>query len=294
MAILPIWLSDDLSRAKAYPYLWYWIGKERHLNYAAYCFVIGFVFLVVAQIADKKLMATEMKGLVSDREFLEAYCKTVESSILTVRAADGMSPAELIRARRLILQGICLVVHQYHDKSPHLNINACYMVAYPTTSAPAGIESRLKFKEDDRLLSSYAHVLDLTLWAEDRNELPKELALPVEDPSDPNKRLRLLPGAPAAYALDQVCAIADTRDLKQYFENGGRFVDREIARQQTDFFEKQGFRSFASFPLNHDGVIRGVLNVQSARPFILGRESEHENMVTELLRPLRTAMAILI
>jgi hypothetical protein len=294
MAFSPVWWSDDVVRAKAYPYLWYWVGKDRHLNYAATFFILGFAILVIAQIFEKKRMATEMKGVVTDREFINQHSQVVDAAIKAVAAMDGMSAEELTRARKQILRGICLVVQQYYDKSPRLEINACYMLAYPAANVPNGIDARLKFTVRDRELRTYQYVLDLILWAVDQIDLPQQLALPVEDASDPEKKFSLLPGAPAAFALNKVCEVADTHSLDEYFENEGRYVDRLVIRQLVDFLKVQGYRSFASFPLGYKDCKKGVLNVQSARPFIFGRESQHEMMVTQLLQPLRTALAILI
>lgn len=260
--------------------------------------LLGFVLSVLMQVIDKKLIASEvakeLKGVVSDREFLEAYSAAVSSTIETIHASSGMNSQELERARKQVLRGIRAIVDYYYDKSDDFRINACYMLAYPTTRMPPGVEKRLQFKQKTRPIANYAYVLDLVMWAEDRSDLPKELAIPVEDPSDDETRLGLLPGAPQAFAMGEIVVVQDTHNLGNYFRDQGRYVDPKVKEDQLQFFTRYNFRSFACFPLEHEGSKKGVLTIQSNEPHIFGKNNQHQKLVSDLLKPMRDSLTILI
>jgi hypothetical protein len=293
---LPLWSPESLALAKHYPFLWFYQGQDRHFNLPALLALVGGAMVVISQLADKNLMALEFKGVVTDREFVEAYSEVLESCILLTKTAVGMDEGQLIYARGRILHGIRLVVHHYYDKSEDLDINACYMIAYPAAAAPSGVEKWLKFRDKLRTLDSYGHFLELALWAEDHGDLPRpgEFVLPVEKEGEPNMHLKLLPGAPAAFAMNRVCVIRDTRNLKKYFDEEGKYVNREIVKEELDFFDSQKFRSFASLPLENGGQKKGVVNLQSGRTCIFGKNDCDQNVVTNLLKPLMTALHGLI
>jgi hypothetical protein len=295
LVLIPAGWPENIGRAKAYPFLFFFRDDNGlHANLPMLGILLGAMFLIAGQIA---LMSSEMsrglKGIVSDREFLEAYSATVTASLETVYVAHALSPEQLEYAQSKILKGIALIVHHYYDKADSLEINACYMLAYPTADLPPGIGT-IRFKEKTRPIGSYAYVLDLVLWGDPHDDLPQELAIPVENVGDPDLRLKLLPGAPATFALERTMVVQDTTDLKGYFQTEGRNVDRIVQEEQLDFFEKQGFRSFASFLLENQGKKIGVLNVQSNRARIFGRKNRHQKLVTELLEPLIKALSLLI
>lgn len=292
--MLPIWWPEYLARAKTYPYLWFLDNGVRHFNYPAFLALFCAVSLFVSQAADKTLMTREFKGFVSDREFIEAYAGAVESCIKTMHAASGMNEDQLKHARKQILHAIRLVVHHYYDKAEKLDINACYMAAYPIADVPDGIEGRLKFRDKKRLLATYGYVLDLVMWADDHGDLPCDFAIPVEDEKSSNFSLRLLPGAPSAFVKNIVCVVEDTRKISSYFETEGRYVDREVVAEELEFFKTQRFRSFASLPLQDEGEKKGVLNLQSGKVNIFGRKNRDQAVVTKLLHPLQTALYELI
>ncbi len=300
VVLVPLVWSDSFLKIKSssFPYVWYWEGNQRNPNFPAIFLILGLILSVVMQITDKKLIALEVaknvKGVVTEREFLEAYSATVSSTIESVRASSGMNPEQLEHARKKVLKGIRAIVDYYYDKSEDLKINACYMLAYPTTFMPIGIEERLDFREKQRLITTYAHVLDLVMWAEDHIDLPKKLAIPVENPDEDELRFKLLPGAPRAFAMGETIVVPDTRDLDEYFKNQGKYVDAKVRERQLQFFKDHNFRSFVSFVLEHDAIKKGVLNVQSNEPFIFGKDNEHQKLVTELLRPMKDSLAILL
>ena len=294
LLILPLWWPDDLARAKVSPFLWYTANNLKHINYPAIFALFCALLLVGSQATDKFLMTREFKGLVSDRQFVEAYADVIENCLKTMHAAGEMDEAQLVHARRQILHGIRLVVHHYYNKAEKLEINACYMVAYPVTKLPAGVEAKIKFKDRKRLLNTYGHVLELEMSAEDHPDLPRDFAIPVEDPLDRNMAHRLLPGAPTAFAKNIVCVVDDTDRLRHYFDHDGSHVDREVVKEELDFFDQQRFKSFASLPIEHEGILKGVLNLQSAQTNIFGRNHRDQEVVTKLLSPLKTALGVLI
>ena len=304
---VPLLWPEQFLKAREYPFFWY-VDKQSqpHANFPAIFVALGIAITIAAQIFDKTIMskelsadlAKEIKGIVSDRRFMEAYSVTVSSIMQVTKTVNGMTPAQMAETQKDILQGICLVIQHYYDKARELGVNACWMLAHPINSLPNGIEQRLKFHDKARDIRTYASILDLQVWAEDEPDLPSKLALPVEDPSDDDYRFRMLPGAPASLAYNRVTVLPDTHDvdgyLKEYFETDGKNVNPTVRAAQVQFFREHGFRSFACFPLAGANGTRGVLNVHTRKPYIFGPHNENEQLVTDLLEPIRTGLNIFI
>jgi len=262
--------------------------------------LLGLVVMACLVVAgdqyEKRLIIEDTKKnskeLVSDREFMEQYSSAVGAALWLSYLAGQMDADDMRDAQRKLLRAICLIVSYYYDKKQDIDINACIMQAYDTASGPADVGTRLRCKEKMRDLSTYAHILDLVCWAFPRPGLPTELALPVEDPSDPLCKFKLLPGAPHAFALDAVTVVQDTNDLREYFRTEGKNVDPAVRAEQLFYFQEYSFRSFVSIPLNCQGEAVGVLNIQSNQPNIFGLGNKHQALVMNLLNPLITALSL--
>jgi hypothetical protein len=300
LGVIPLLWTDDLAVAKRYPFLFFWKDGSFHLNVPLTVMALVVLLLVLLQVYEKKReaqeaarLARQAKELVGDREFIEAYASAVKDSINAAYLAHGMRHEQRIAAQADVLKSIRSIVRKFYDDKQDLEINACLMLAYSIASAPGDIESRLRFKEKKRDLRSYSHVLDLVLWAEDRPDLPKALALPVDDPCDPEARFKVLPGAPYAFAFDRPAVIQDTSDLDSYFNNQGKYIDLAVRQEQMLYFGAYSFKSFASLPVKREGEKIGVLNVQSNKVNIMGEGNENGKLVTDLLDPLKQALALL-
>jgi hypothetical protein len=297
LGVIPLLWTDELALAKHAPFFWHWKDGGFQLNLPLSTMFLAVFLLVVLQVYDKRQEAGQLmkqaKGVVGDREFIEAYARAVKDSINAAYLAHGMNQEQRIAAQKDILKSIRSIVHKFYDDKQDLEINACLMVAYTIASAPSDIESRLRFKEKKRELRSYSYVLDLILWAENKPELPLEFALPVENASDTGDRFKLLPGAPYAFALERAAVISDTSALGDYFNNDGKYVDVAVKEEQMLYFQTYRFKSFAALPMKREGEMVGVLNVQSNKVNIMGNGNENQKLVTDLLDPLKQALTLL-
>jgi hypothetical protein len=296
---IPIWWQNDFAHAIVPPFILYKTGHAWTLNGAALSFAISALVLVVAQWYDKYLSmqesAREQKLVLHNRAFVDTYAAAVNDSVSAAYLASRMTQQERYIAQKNILIAIANIVHFFYEEKEGLEINACYMLAYGVDTLPNGIAERIRFTERKRPISTYGHVLDLALWAYERPDLPKALALPVEDPNDDIMRYKLLPGAPAAFALGRIEVVESTDDLDPYFRGAGKSVDPVVREEQLNYFRERGFKSFVSIPLtrNRNEKIFGVLNVQSNKTAVLGPKNCHQKLVTDLLGPFAHALGFL-
>jgi hypothetical protein len=159
------------------------------------------------------------------------------------------------------------------------------MIAHKVADCPRAELARLtastKFLGFKRQLDSYSFALELTLWDRDQTEVPS-LVLPVEDPQVPAGQKRLLPGAPAAFALDQDKFIPDTRKIREYLSSDpdgpGSGLDEDVLEEMQEYFASKQFRSFMCLVLRDPTTHKpfGVLNIQSnkAERFTPGDDME--------------------
>lgn len=290
--IVPVWWHNKLALAKSWPIIAYHSANSLRMNWAVLGFFGCAALMVCGQWTAERAAAKQQKLVGGDRALMEAYAAAVKNSIQSAAVAHNMTAEDRLSAQKNILITIANIVHLYYDKKDDLEINACYMQAYSTDDLPVDVAGRVMFKEKTRRLDTYAHVLDLILWAKDCE--PKQMALPVEDPSDSDMKFKLLPGAPAAFALRKTQTVQSTDDLEPYFNEQGRNVDAVVRDAQIKYFRDQGFESFVSIPIETDDTMIGVLNVQSNKRNILGPRNRHEKPVTNLLEPLRHALGLLI
>ncbi len=293
--LIPVLWPDKLALLKVSPFIAYRSGDSWVPNWAVIVFLLGVILIIHGQWSGERSAAKEQRKVSDDLDLMASYAAAVKDSISSASLAHGMKSEERLSAQIDILKTIASILYLYYGKQLDLDINACQMLAYAVANAPADVAERAKqFIESGRNLDSYAHVLDLTVWAE--NGQPKQLSLPVEDPTTDARRLKLLPGAPAAFALRKVQIIESTDDIKSYFgPNGpGRNLDGVVREAQITFFSKQGFKSFVSIPIGTNDNPLGVVNVQSNRPHILGRRNKHKRPVMNLLEPLLYALQLLI
>jgi hypothetical protein len=291
LLFIPILWPDRLALVKVWPYIAVGSSGSWTINWALIAFALSSSVLVHGQWAGERAAAKEQKIVGEDRALMEAYAAAVKDSIRSAAVAHNMKPSDRLVAQKKILSTIANVVYLYYSKEDELEINACLMLVYAVADVPAEIADRVKqFIEKGRLLNTYAHVLDLSVWAKDCQ--PSHLSLPVEDPTDADMKLKLLPGAPAAFALRVVQTIESTDDLISYFgpRGAGRNLDGVAKEAQLKFFGQQGFKSFVSIPIVIDEKILGILNVQSNKVCILGRRNKNLKPVTDLLEPLWHAL----
>lgn len=290
---IPVLWPEQIALMKISPYVAYSAGGSWHPNWTLVGFVASGALLILGQWTEKRTAAREQKAVSDDRVLMEAYAAAVKDSIQSAAVAHAMGSADRVTAQRKILSAAANVVSLYYGREPGLEINACQMLAYPVSKAPPdAIDRARKFVEGGRHIEDYEYILDLDVWAKDCE--PKHLSLPVENTSDQNMQLKLLPGAPAAFALRTVQIVSSTDDIASYFNEPsglGRNLDGVAKEAQLAFFRKQAFKSFVSIPIEMDDTVLGVLNVQSNKLHILGPKNKYKDPVTNLLEPFRHALA---
>jgi GAF domain-containing protein len=227
------------------------------------------------------------KAISNDRDFVERYANAVGDSVRAAYLAHGMNATELDDAKRTVLRAISSIVLGYHQSPDALDINANYMRAYEAGAVAPGVAAAVRFKHSFRAVDTFGHILNLELWAHERPGLVRPFALPVEA----DDQHRLLPGAPYAFAMDQV-AVVNTRDIGSYFQEKGTRLDEEIRGLLQNYFSEQDFKSFVSIPMKHQGKKIGVLNVQSNVAPIF--QPADQKLVIDLLSPLQQALTLLV
>jgi len=66
-----------------------------------------------------------------------------------------------------------------------------------------------------------------------------------------------------------------------------------VAREIEDFLKGVEYKSFVSMPLRLSGEIIGVVNIDSNKPYILGRNPDKVEELKRYIAPLVSILAIL-
>jgi hypothetical protein len=173
-----------------------------------------------------------------------------------------------------ILKALSKEIGVYFDEVTDGSLNTNLMIAYRTADCSPEILRRLQssmmFMGYRRELDSYMYALELILWGREETDIPP-LVLPVEDPKEEIGKRKLLPGAPAAFALNQDRFIPDTHNIEEYMRSDqdgiGTDLERDVRDRVASYFKSKRFRSFASLVLRDTRNEKpiGVLNIQSDR-----------------------------
>ncbi len=178
------------------------------------------------------------------------------------------------------------------------SVRANLMIAHETsTCAPEELQ-RLKqitkFLGFGRDLDSYQYILELVAWGYSDPEVPPALALPVEDPSQPEGKRRLLPGAPLAFALDDDFVIQNTRKISELAKTVSPDLDTDVLKNLQDYFGSKRMQSFACLVLHMEKSKVAVLNVQSNETEIFGPENADKETMTKSIEHYRYCLEYLI
>jgi hypothetical protein len=119
-----------------------------------------------------------------------------------------------------------------------------------------------------------------------------EIALPVPSVQDePLIERYALPGAPFALLSGQGSVYVDTHDLaQQHCSHFDAYIRKEIDAYFKDGAGR-GVRSFASWRIGTDRDPIGVLNIDSNKPYILGRNADFYPQFLALMAPLLRLIA---
>lgn len=162
-----------------------------------------------------------------------------------------------------LLKAACAAVKAYYKEHRGLRVSASLMLAHPMDKCDGELRSRvnkdfIEYGRED--LSSYWVVLDMTLIIGDGVAQFPQIALPVEDPSRPLGKRKLLPGAPMAFAMNVDQFIADTAVLA---EHAGQDLAADVLENQRKYFEGQAIGSMVCLVLRQETDPIGVLNIHS-------------------------------
>ncbi len=224
--------------------------------------------------------------------------KILNDANLVIEQADKWTPEErqkgvdkLNAAMTQILRALSKDISVYVDDKPDVSVNTNLMIAHKVDGSPtAQLEKLIPstiFLGFKRQLPSYAYALELILWGREETAIPP-LVLPVEDPQIAAGKKRLLPGAPAAFALNQDRFIPDTRKIKAYLrsdpEGPGSDLDQDVLQKVDEYFGSKQFRSFMSLVLRDPTTEKpfGVLNIQSDEPERFRPGDDMETLIKSL------------
>ena len=199
---------------------------------------------------------------------------------------------KLSSAMTQILRALSKDISVYVGEKSNADINTNLMIAHRVAKCSSDqldhLAAAAKFMGYRRSLAGYSHALELILWGREEADIPP-LVLPVEDPREEAGKRRLLPGAAAAFALNEDRFVPDTRRMREYTQSDpsgvGADLDPDVLHRVDEYFRSKSFRSFASLVLRDPAEDKpiGVLNIQSNEP---ERFSPHDIDMKTLIKTL--------
>lgn len=223
------------------------------------------------------------------QEFLPAYGSQVSKATAAVSNYTS-DPNEGKRAdiTKTILSAICAVMHLYHFNEKGLWFNANCMIAYDRQSVTNAMLDKLRYWSVDK--RRYKHYLYLSLSAYADPKGAQDFSLPVEDENAPEAASKTLPGAPAAFMLNETVIVDNINNLA-YAEG----VPAEVKDQINSYFKgRKSFQSFACLNIVYGGKQVGLVNIESNKPNIFGEKQEHKDELEALLFPFCFLLGFLI
>lgn len=222
------------------------------------------------------------------QEFLPAYGGQVSTATAAV-SSYGLDPSESKRTdiTQTILSVICAVMHLYHFDEPGLQFNANCMIAYDKDAVPQEMLEQLRYWSIDK--KRYKRYLYLSKSNYANPKGAQEFLLPVEDGNSPEAN-QILPGAPAAFMLNETVIVDNINDLT--YADG---VPAEVREQIGQYFKgRKSFQSFACLNIIYGGKQVGLVNIESNKPNIFGVRQEHKDELEPLLFPFCLLLGFLI
>lgn len=251
----------------------------------------------LAQIAKDMWSENKGKRRIESGDFFKAYiAHTIDLMALTPDVST-FSPQASRLVQSNVLQTICALVATYHQEKDNGKVrakfNASVMVVegcdawIETQDGNLQFKSSVRFWDVNRGLQACDNVLHLTCWAEEPENW-QPFVLPIDKDDD-----YLLPGAPRACAEKQMQIVSDTDEL---WNNDVAKHAITVKRELRDYCEsnEQSLRSFFCLPLESEGRIIGILNVQSKSRDILGIDKEHSDDLELCLRPFCALLVSLL
>lgn len=229
------------------------------------------------------------------------------AEVLPRTAEEDLTADDLGRFIRTLLRQVAELARVYDDqplkgRTPAVYAANVMLFVGTSQTAPAlpeDVVSSLRFVTPGQDFAKLAGALwmrrDLfatNLSGEEPADLP-ELSLPVDAVQKRQGRWTLLPGAPRAFATDDVDSYADTHTLARFCAETGDFLEVTRAELHTYFTEGPGtsVRSFISRPLVSAERRLGVLNLHSDTVNILGPAEGRQQVFQAVLTPILLELA---
>jgi hypothetical protein len=210
----------------------------------------------------------------------EAAVQDVVAGLVHAVAAIFAEPDQRRQAERkaevadLILAGVITAITSMAERNiSNLKITTNYMMFLELSAAAAEQRNSALFRFGDE--HRYTGFLILH---QGRPGSPQEtVILPVDGRI--TDRETILPGAPEAFVLRKA-AIINCDEVT--FRKG---VDKKIRADIQKFFSDVEYASVASIPISTKDGPRGVINIESNRPDLLGEGAEFGRAVCNTLQP---------
>ena len=207
--------------------------------------------------------------------FTLAYSRCHQVLVDALSGQDSSDPAYIERAIRFVLQWILVLAQHFDRRDQDYTYVANVMLFRATAqSEPDAALARLhpfrEFRFDWDDLEGFLS-LHKALSTSARNPMQaveslSVISLPVlrsYETAD-RKRIRVLPGAPLAFASEKLIGVNDTNALAEWCRENGDFTE-SLAGEIERYFQNRPYRSFVSIPIQpYDRSIRplGVINIQ--------------------------------
>jgi hypothetical protein len=289
VAILPFFYAHELELRKWWAIVGLFLIAGTIAFLEIYSEVRGAAELerMRSRLEFQKARGLAMKKII---ELLKPTILIIES-LPQLTADQKSAAASTIRsAWVVILQGVCEEVRAYYREAEPQVLNSSLMLAYEAKSCPAQVADRVMFKEFGRGLESYKSVLDVVEWAYPDPQF-RPIALPVEDASNPGGRSRLLPGAPTALALGTDQTNPDLEAPEPY---AAPDLDKDVLRDQREYFETHGIRSMANLVLSSQSGPIGILNVHSKTANMFASENKDGDVLIKSIEHYRYCLQYLV
>ena len=214
----------------------------------------------------------------ANREKLQRYYLEQITYSITV-AGSQISEEQRLNAATNILRLMVAVVQDYRRGNPSSSkIRANLMLVRDCTPENRG---ELHFAEDPGAVKQF---LELVVY---ENTERGKFFLPLPPGSDSEAAL---PGAPFAFLSEAPVIVDDTSKI----EIANKVPEKVRQNIDSYFSSKQrSFKSFASLRVIGAGSPIGVVNVESADPFVFGETEDDKRRMSEYLLPFCSVFGIL-
>lgn len=263
-------------------------------NSPFYTFASLVILLAFVQATEKAINLNKNQRNITGESFLIDYTDALTDAFSIAPGISIMTEEQISDAQGSLLKFISKFVAAYYVDKTGLEISANLMVRKEITDYREDeFRQKVYFCDPARLPSSYECVLVMVKTSSPLVNVPQDFALPVDKDED-----RLFFGAPKAFVTGSDSIINNVKNDS----GNGNAIDlilkgqpNVVAKGIRDHFQKMEYESFASIPLRTSkGKIIGVINIQSNRPYIFGKNNQDADEIKKYLTPFFSVLTALI